>query len=204
MFIFSKFLSFIFSLGKFGPTKSEVCQIKWNLVQGYIVYAYFDLNVYFFKILFFSYFFWQIWSQNVKFFKLTEIWYIGRLLYAYFYFIVYFSNFLSFIFVQANLVPKPEVLQIDWNVIFWCLFSQNFNHSYFWANLVPQTEVLHIDWSLVQQWITIYMLNMILMLIVISKHFVIHIVLGKFGPKAVLPINWNLAFVYIINIICWQ
>ena len=78
MFIFSKFLSFIFSLGKFGPTKSEVCQIKWNLVQGYIVYAYFDLNVYFFKILFFSYFFWQIWSQNVKFFKLTEIWYIGR------------------------------------------------------------------------------------------------------------------------------
>ena len=24
--------------------------------------------------------------------------------------------------------------------------------------------------------------------------------LGKFGPKDVLPINWNLAFVYIINI----
>ena len=48
---FSKFLSFIFSLGKFGPTKSEVCQIKWNLVQGYIVYAYFDFSVYFFKFL---------------------------------------------------------------------------------------------------------------------------------------------------------
>ena len=78
MYIFSKFLSFIISLGKFGPTKSEICQIKWNLVQGYIAYAYFDLNVYFFQNSFHSYFFWQIWSQNVKFFKLTEIWYIGR------------------------------------------------------------------------------------------------------------------------------
>ena len=75
MFIFSKFLPFIFSLGKFGPTKSEVCQIKWNLVQGYIVYAYFDLNVYFFKILFIH------------------------------------------IFFLANLVPKCEVLQIDWNLV---------------------------------------------------------------------------------------
>ena len=91
MFVFSKFLSFIFSLGKFGSTKSEVCQIKWNLVQGYNVYAYFDFNVYFFKILFIHIFFIrQIWSQNVKFFKLTEIWYIGRLLYAYFNFIFYF------------------------------------------------------------------------------------------------------------------
>ena len=44
---------------------------------------------------------------------------------------------------------------------------------------------------------------MILMLILISKNFVIHIVVGKFSPKAVLPINWNLAFVYIINIIYW-
>ena len=75
MFIFSKFLSFIFSLGKFGPTKSEVCQIKWNLLQGYIVYGYFDFNVYFFKILFIHIFFWQVWSQNVKFFKLTEMLY---------------------------------------------------------------------------------------------------------------------------------
>ena len=52
MFIFSKFLSFIFSLGKFGPTKTHICQINWNMVQGYIVYAYFDFNVYYYKILF--------------------------------------------------------------------------------------------------------------------------------------------------------
>ena len=72
MFILSKFLSFIFSLGKFGATKSEVWQIKWNLVQGYTVYAYFD--VYFFKIFFIHIF-------------------------------------------LANLVPKCEVLQIDWNLV---------------------------------------------------------------------------------------
>ena len=90
MFIFSKFLSFIFSLGKFGPTKSEVCQIKWNLIQGYIVYAYLHLYAYkffkltkiwyigrfyclFFQIFCHSYSFRQIWSQNLKFFKLTEM-----------------------------------------------------------------------------------------------------------------------------------
>ena len=32
----------------------------------------------------------QIWSQNLKFFKLTKIWYRGRLLYAYVDFDVYF------------------------------------------------------------------------------------------------------------------
>ena len=46
-----------------------------------------------------------------------------------------------------------------------------------------------------------YMLNMILMLILNSKRFVIHLVLVKYPPKAALPINWNLAFVYIIYII---
>ena len=40
----------------------------------------------FFLIIFFE----QIWSQNLKFFKLTEIWYRGRLLYAYFDYNVYF------------------------------------------------------------------------------------------------------------------
>ena len=49
MFIFSKFLSFIFSLEKFGPIKTDVCQIKSNFVEGYIVYAYFEFHVYYLK-----------------------------------------------------------------------------------------------------------------------------------------------------------
>ena len=54
------------------------------------------------------------------------------------------------------------------------LFLQKIFHSYFLClNLVPKSEVCH---------------------------FVIHTLLDKFGPKDVLPINWNVAFVNIINI----
>ena len=52
-----------------------------------------------------------------------------------------FSKCSSFIFLGANLVPKSEVLQINWNLVqgyiaiwlleFWCLFFQNFCQSYF-------------------------------------------------------------------------
>ena len=45
-------------------------------------------------------FFWQIWSQKLKFFKLTEIWYRGRLPYAYFDFNGYFFKiFIILIFL---------------------------------------------------------------------------------------------------------
>ena len=55
---------------------------------------------------FFSFiFFGQIWSENLKVFKLTKIWYRGRLLHAYFDFRIHMF--------WANLVPKSEVLQIN-------------------------------------------------------------------------------------------
>ena len=149
MFIFSKFLSFIFSLGKFGPTKSEVCQIKWNLVQGYIVYAYFDLNVYFFKILFFSYFFWQIWSQNVKFFKLTKIWYIGRF---YCLFFQIFCHSYSFRQIWSQNLKFFKLTEMSYFDVY---FFKILIIDLFWANLVPQFEVLHMGWNSVQRCITI-------------------------------------------------
>ena len=65
LYFFQFFLSFIFSLVKFGRTKSEVLQIKWNLAQGYIVYAHYDFNVCFFKILYIHILLEQIWSKNV-------------------------------------------------------------------------------------------------------------------------------------------
>ena len=44
---------------------------------------------------FFSFIFWQIWSQNVKFLKLTEIWYIGR------FYCLFFQTFCrSYLFRQ--------------------------------------------------------------------------------------------------------
>ena len=51
---------------------------------------------------FHSYFLGQIWSQNLKFSKLTEIWYQGTLLYVYHDFNVYFCK----IFVLHNFLGK--------------------------------------------------------------------------------------------------
>ena len=51
-------------------------------------------------------FFGQIWSQHLKFSKLTEISYRGTLRHAYYNFNVYFLKILLFIQFWANLVPK--------------------------------------------------------------------------------------------------
>ena len=50
---------------------------------------------------------------NLKFSKLTEIWYRGTLLYVCYDFNVYFFKILSIHIFGANLVLKSEVLQID-------------------------------------------------------------------------------------------
>ena len=86
-----------------------------------------------------SYFFGQIWSQNLKFSKLNEILYRDTLLHAYYDFHVYFFKILSFILFWANLVPKSNVLQIDWNLIqghivicwlrFWCVIFRSICRS---------------------------------------------------------------------------
>ena len=67
-----------------------------------------------FLIFFHSYFLGQIWSQNLKFSKLTEIWYQGTLLYVYHDFNIYFCK----IFVLhnfggkfgSNLVPNSLIV----------------------------------------------------------------------------------------------
>ena len=58
-------------------------------------------------------YFGQIWSQKLKFAKLTKIWYRGTLLYAYSSFNVYFFKIIFNHIFSANLVPKSEVFQID-------------------------------------------------------------------------------------------
>ena len=53
---------------------------------------------------------------------MTEILYRGKLLYAYYYDLnlYFFKIFVSHIF-WTNLVPKSNVLQIDWNIVVcWC------------------------------------------------------------------------------------
>ena len=78
----------------------------------------------------------QIWSQNLKFFKLTEICYRGRLICTYFDFDVYFFKIFAIHIFWTNLVAKSKVLQINWNLVqahifacllwFQCLVFQNF------------------------------------------------------------------------------
>ena len=63
----------------------------------------------------------QIWSQNLKSSKLTEIWYKSTFLYAHFDFnVCFFKIFVIHIF-WANFVPKSEVSQINWNLIQGCI-----------------------------------------------------------------------------------
>ena len=67
-----------------------------------------------FLIFFHSYFLGQIWSQNLKFSKLTEIWYQGTLLYVYHNFSIYFCNIfvVSSFFGKSgtNLVPNSLIV----------------------------------------------------------------------------------------------
>ena len=97
----------------------------------------------------------QIWSQNLKFFRLTEIWYRDRLPYTHFSFNVYFFKILFTHIFGENLIPKSEVFRLieiwyrgrlsyayfDFNVyVFKILFTHIFG-----TNLVPKSEVLQID-----------------------------------------------------------
>ena len=113
MFIFSKFFSFIF----FGQIRSQILKF-FKLTEiwyrGRLPYDYFDFNVYFFKILFIHIvldkFGPKIWSYLnwLKF---------GTVVYAHFDFNACFFKFFSFIVFWTNLVPKCEVLQVDWNLV---------------------------------------------------------------------------------------
>ena len=89
-------------------SKTNVHQIDWNT----LLYTYFHFNIYFFQNFCHSHFFGRIWSQNLKFFKLTEIWYRGKLLYAYYNFNVYFFKiFVTHVF-WANLFPNLDFFKL--------------------------------------------------------------------------------------------
>ena len=68
-------------------------------------------------------YFGQIWSQNLRFSKLTSIWCSGTLLYPYYDFNLYFfHNFLNHK-IWINVVQKSDVVQIDWNLAFVYIWS---------------------------------------------------------------------------------
>ena len=201
MFIFLKFLPLIFFGGQFCPTiRSSSKWLKFR--RGVNCCMLITILMFIFsKFLSFIYF-GLIWSQNLKFSKLTEIWDKRTFLYACYkgnvYFskiftthifwgqffptiwssskwlkfrrgvnccllitilMIIFSKFLSVIFFWINLVPKSNVLQIDWSLIqghivicwfwFWCVTFQSVGYG---ANFIPKSVVLHIYWNLAQRY----------------------------------------------------
>ena len=111
MFIFSKFFSLIF-LGqiwsqnlKFSDWLKFGTEVDYHMLISILMFIFSK----FFSFIFLR----QIWSQNLKFFRLTEIWYRGRLPYTYFDFNVCFFKILLFIFSLEKLGPtKSGVCQI--------------------------------------------------------------------------------------------
>ena len=110
MFIFPKYFSFMF-LGKFGTI--IWISSNWLKFCGE-VHSHMLITV---SMFIFSKFFLFGKFGPKKFFKLTEIWYSDRLLYAYFNFFVYFFKIFVIHTFWENLVAKSAVLQINWNLI---------------------------------------------------------------------------------------
>ena len=114
----------------------------------------------------FSYiFFGLIWSQNLKFFKLTEIWYRDSLPYTCFDFIVFFQNFCHSYFLWENSVPQNQKfakLNEIWSRVtqYMLILTLTFTFSNFFPFIFmyffhSYIEVLQIDKKLVHRQITI-------------------------------------------------
>ena len=133
-------------------TTQKLPEATWN--QPFSIF-YWKINYFqveFVLILHPKVFFGQICSQKLNFFKLTEIWYSGTLLYPHFEFNVYFSK----IFVIHIFLGKFGLKICSPN---WLKFRSYIIYNFY--SLLFRTK------------------------------------------SDVVPVDRNLAFVYIINITCW-
>ena len=80
----------------------------------------------------------QIWSQDLKFFKLTGF---GRGVHCYILIrmlmFIFSKTFFIYIYFRANLVPKSYVFQTDQNLVRWYINYCNFKFNvYFFKSFV--------------------------------------------------------------------
>ena len=113
------------------------------------------------------------------------------MLHAYFIFNVYFFKILFIHIFLASLVPKSEVLQINWNLVqayiaIYCymlimiwIFSKFFV-IYIFGGIFGPIIVLQNDWNIVIGTLLYAYYNFN---VYFFKSFVIHIILDKFGLK---------------------
>ena len=160
MFIFSNFLFIHIFFVKFGLIIWSFSD--WLKFGTEIDYLILIANLMFiFSKLFSLIDLGQVWSQNLKFVKLTEVWYRGRLPYTYLELNFFFfqNSFLSYFWGKF----RPKIwgssnwlkfrTEVDGHVlisilmfIFWKPFS-----FIFWVKYLPKYEVLENDWNLVQR-----------------------------------------------------
>ena len=119
MFICSKFLSFILFLGKTWSKNLKLSKLTETWYRDTLLYAYYDFNIYFYKIFVTCFFGPIIW--------ISSNWLRGTLLYTYYSFNVYFFKIISIHIFWANLVTKSLVLQINWNLVQAYHVYYNFN-----------------------------------------------------------------------------
>ena len=109
-------------------------------------------------------FFGLIWSQNLKFSRLTEIWDKHIFLYACYNVNFYFSKIFAMDIFLGQFDPTIWI-SLKWLkfcrgvnccmliTILMFIFSKFLSVIFFWTNLVP--NVLQIDWNLIQEHIPI-------------------------------------------------
>ena len=124
-------------------------------MQGYIAICLLWFWYLVFQNSFHSYFFGQIWFQNLEFSELTEIWYRGTLLYVYYNFNIYFFKILfihiflgafgAYIWNSSNLLRFHKGVHCYMLIT---ILSKFLLFIFFWANLVPKSEVLQINRNL--------------------------------------------------------
>ena len=128
-------------------------------------------------------FFGLIWSQNLKFSRLTEIWDKHTFLYACYNVNFYFSKIFATDIFLGQFGPTIWI-SLKWLkfcrgvnccmliTILMFIFSKFLSVIFFWAKLVAKFEVFQIDWNFVQGNIPTCRLR-----------FSYSYFLGKFNPK---------------------
>ena len=157
---FKVYFSKIFCHSGFLDKSGPIIWVSSNWLKfrkGLYCYMLITVLMFIFSKIFSFILFRQICSQNLKSFKLTEIWYRARLLYAYFDFDVYFFNiFVSHIFLGKfglKILSSPNwqkfrrVVHYNMLITILMLVFQKFCH---WYNLGQNlmlsqlTEIWHL------------------------------------------------------------
>ena len=120
------------------------------MYRGILQYAYYDHNVCASEILSFI-FFGQIWSQNLDFSKLTEIWFRENLLCAYYDFKVRFFKILVCHLLMGKFGLKT------WCYPNWLESSICIHYQYYILFIIESSNILKFSCPKYYGWVSSYL-----------------------------------------------